>query len=73
MTSETKDPPSDSSLPEQEPTSTDATPPETPPYQLPIPHWLFSMTGHIIAAAIGLGLGYLLLHWLRPGKFPLPW
>jgi molecular chaperone DnaK len=38
-----------------------------------IPRWLFSMVGHVLAAATGLGLGYAVLHWLRPEKFPLPW
>jgi hypothetical protein len=35
--------------------------------------WIFSLIGHIVAASIGLGLGYLVLHWIRPGRFPLPW
>lgn len=43
------------------------------PYRLPVPHWIISFVGHIIAAAMGLGAGYLLLHWLRPEKFPLRW
>lgn len=40
--------------------------------ELPIPRWLFSMIGHVMAALLGLALGYLVLHRLRPGKFPLP-
>jgi hypothetical protein len=83
MASEEHDPPNDAPSPEQAPTSDektasesapgDATSSEPMPYELPIPHWLFSMIGHVIAAATGLALGYLILHWLRPGKFPLPW
>ena len=34
---------------------------------------LFSLIGHVLAALIGLGLGYLILNWMRPEKFPLPW
>jgi hypothetical protein len=71
MASETNEPTSDSSLPEQEPAPADNTPPETAPYQLPIPHWVFSMIGHILAALIGLGLGYLILKQYWPEK--LPW
>ena len=40
---------------------------------LPIPHWLFSLIGHVVAAAVGLGLGYFVLYKLRPESFPLPW
>ena len=28
--------------------------------------WWVSLIGHVIAALIGLGLGYWMLHWLRP-------
>jgi molecular chaperone DnaK len=35
--------------------------------------WLFRLVGHVVFALIGLGLGYLILHWLRPGVFHLPW
>jgi molecular chaperone DnaK len=35
--------------------------------------WLFRLIGHVIFALIGLGLGYLILHWLRPNLFHLPW
>ena len=37
------------------------------------PRWLLSLIGHVVAAAVGLGLGYLLLSWLRPDVFSLPW
>ena len=40
---------------------------------LPIPHWLFSLIGHVVAAAVGLALGYFVLYKLRPDSFPLPW
>ena len=53
--------------------SSDDAPTDKSSCRLPTPHWFFSLTGHVIAAAVGLGLGYLLLHWLRPEKFPLPW
>jgi len=32
-----------------------------------------NVVGHVLAALIGLGLGYLVLSWLRPEMFPLPW
>lgn len=38
-----------------------------------LPHWAFNLFGHISAAVIGLGLGYLVLAWLRPDVFPWPW
>jgi len=47
--------------------------PLTPDDVLPIPHWLFSLIGHVLAAAIGLALGYFILYELRPDTFPLPW
>jgi molecular chaperone DnaK len=34
---------------------------------------MFTVIGHVIAALTGLGLGYLVLFWLRPDKFPIPW
>jgi hypothetical protein len=44
-----------------------------PKRRLPFSHWTITITGHLIAASLGLGLGYLVLHWLYPNKFPLPW
>ena len=32
-----------------------------------------NVVGHVLAALVGLGLGYLVLSWLRPDTFPLPW
>jgi hypothetical protein len=32
-----------------------------------------NLVGHVVAALTGLGLGYLVLSWLRPDAFPLPW
>ncbi len=40
---------------------------------LPVPRWLFRLIGHVMAAVFGLGLGYLVLHWLRPETFAWPW
>ena len=37
----------------------------------PIPRWLFKVLGHVLAAALGLLLGYLILRWFRPDA--LPW
>ncbi len=49
-------------------------PPLTKPAPTPpIPRWLFNLIGHVIAGMLGLGLGYLILHQLRPETFPLPW
>jgi molecular chaperone DnaK len=39
----------------------------------PQSRWLFRLVGHVVSALIGLGLGYLILHWLRPDVFHLPW
>jgi hypothetical protein len=38
-----------------------------------VPRWLFSLVGHVLAAVLGLAIGYLVLSWLRPETFPLPW
>ena len=35
--------------------------------------WMFRVTGHVLAALLGLALGFLVLHWLRPDAVPLPW
>jgi len=43
------------------------------PADLPLPRWLFNLIGHVLAALLGLALGYLILAWLRPLTFPLPW
>ena len=43
------------------------------PSALPVPRWLFSLIGHVLAALLGLSLGYLILSLLRPLTFPLPW
>ena len=47
--------------------------PAKTPYELPFPQWIFSLTGHVVFALAGLGLGYLVLCWLRPDTFRLPW
>jgi ABC-type branched-subunit amino acid transport system permease subunit len=41
--------------------------------ELPLPRWLFNLIGHVLAALLGLILGYLILARLRPLTFPLPW
>ena len=41
--------------------------------ELPLPRWLFSLIGYVLASLLGLVLGYLILAWLRPLTFPLPW
>lgn len=43
------------------------------PSALPIPRWLFNLIGHVFFALLGLALGYLVLSWLHPKAFPLPW
>jgi hypothetical protein len=43
------------------------------PAELPLPRWVFSLIGHVLAALLGLVLGYLILALLRPLTFPLPW
>jgi hypothetical protein len=45
---------------------------DSPP-ELPLPRWVFNLVGHVLAALLGLVLGYLILAWLRPLTFPLPW
>jgi hypothetical protein len=40
---------------------------------LPVPRWLFNLFGHAIAAILGLAIGYVILHQIRPASFPLPW
>jgi hypothetical protein len=42
-------------------------------HRLPVPRWLFNFCGHVVAAVLGLSLGYVILHALRPAVFPLPW
>lgn len=34
---------------------------------------VIQLTGLAVSAAVGLTLGYLVLSWLRPQAFPLPW
>lgn len=36
-------------------------------------NWTVTIVGHVMAAIIGLGMGYLVLHFLRPESFPFPW
>jgi hypothetical protein len=46
---------------------------DDPSSALPVPRWLFNLVGHVLAALLGLVLGYLILARLRPLTFPLPW
>ena len=55
-------------------------PEELPPPALParskqwkIPLWTVSLVGYVVSAVVGLGIGYLVLSFLRPEDFPLPW
>jgi hypothetical protein len=41
--------------------------------QAGVSRWLRVLIGYVTSAVVGLGLGYLLLSWLRPANFPLPW
>jgi hypothetical protein len=43
------------------------------PATLPIPRWAFNLIGHVLAALLGLAIGYLILSQLKPETFPLPW
>ena len=45
---------------------------DSPP-EMPLPRWLIILVGDILAALLGLVLGYLILALLRPLTFPLPW
>jgi molecular chaperone DnaK len=38
-----------------------------------VPVWLLGAIGYVLSAVFGLGLGYLVLSWLRPDSFPPPW
>lgn len=39
----------------------------------PLARWMIGVLGYLSSAAAGLILGYLVLHLLRPERFPLPW
>jgi len=53
------------------PAQTDPRP--KPAAKLAIPPWVLNVIWHASAGLIGLGLGYLVLHLVRPKAFPLPW
>jgi hypothetical protein len=36
----------------------------------PIPGWLLSVLGHVLAGVLGLVLGWLILNWVRPDALP---
>jgi molecular chaperone DnaK len=38
-----------------------------------IPPLIFHILGFVIFSLLGLGIGYLILHWMHPHSFPLPW
>jgi molecular chaperone DnaK len=37
-----------------------------------VPRWVMALVFYVTSAVAGLALGYLLLSWLRPDDFPLP-
>jgi hypothetical protein len=39
----------------------------------PYSNHVVNLIGHIVAALLGLSLGYLILSWLRPEMFAWPW
>jgi len=47
--------------------------PAQPSAKRPIPRWAVYVGGHVAAILLGLGLGYMVLHFLRPDSFPVPW
>jgi hypothetical protein len=72
------EPEGEPAAPEVLPKVVDATSEEKPPTadssaDLPLPRWMFNLIGHMVAGILGLVLGYLILSWLRPLTFPLPW
>ncbi|MBN1908279.1 MAG: Hsp70 family protein [Pirellulales bacterium] len=48
-------------------------PEEKEPKPSGMPRWLMILLIYLTSAAAGLAAGYAILHWLRPGQFPLPW
>jgi len=58
---------------------TDAAPPPPDgaggesPRPLPASRLAIILIGYVSSSVVGLGAGYLVLHFLRPDKFPLPW
>jgi hypothetical protein len=47
----------------------DFQPADSPPAR----HLAAKVAGNVIAALLGLAIGYLLLCWFRPDMFPMPW
>jgi molecular chaperone DnaK len=45
----------------------------SPKSPLPVPRWVFNLIGHVLAAILGLGLGYLFLTWWKPESFHWFW
>jgi len=43
------------------------------PAERPLARWAIGVLGYVSSAVAGLILGYLVLHWIRPESFPLPW
>jgi hypothetical protein len=56
-----------------EPVFVDKSSDSDPMPELPIPRWLLNLIGHVLAALLGLILGYLILACRYPLRFPLPW
>ncbi|NQU25205.1 MAG: Hsp70 family protein [Candidatus Nealsonbacteria bacterium] len=44
-----------------------------PDAQSPARRAAVMLIGYVTSALVGLGMGYLVLAWLRPNTFPLPW
>jgi len=38
-----------------------------------LPDWVLPVVGYVTSAVVGLGVGWFVLHLLRPNQFPLPW
>ena len=47
--------------------------PARPDSQSPARRAVVIVIGYVTSALVGLGLGYLVLSWLRPNTFPWPW
>ncbi len=57
---------------QDEPFVVDQTHRRKPAARPTLPRWV-GLLGHVIAALLGLALGYVILSWLRPETFPFPW
>jgi len=61
-------------VPQPPPTTSPPPDPETQPApRRALPRWVLDTWGYVISALVGLIAGYVVLHFLRPEVFPLPW